>query len=251
MCYSPFVSLAFAIFGGISTGVAYSKPVLRKNYVFVYTAFYAFMELTQTVQYMFVNQCGLWQNVWLTELAYILVIIQPLMFHTVFYLRCRSVEGRSIFKVAITMFCIWMCCSILGRVLYDESNDANAANAADADADVAKWSYLYSNKTCTLRDTPTSHLYWQWSSRNLYDMNANYFSYLLIWFVPPWFVPKERLTIFSVILSFMIGLFLTLEYGKLEENPSTWCFVSAPFCIFMYVNEIKGFLCGRLHAKSQ
>ncbi len=187
------------------------------------------MELTQTVQYLYVNQCGQYQNVWLSELAYILVIVQPLMFHTVFYLRNKQPETRVVFQVSIAMFIVWMFFNVLGRILYD-------ANANDVEH---KWSFLYSNQTCTFRDTPTSHLYWQWASKNLYDLNANYLAYLIIWFVPPWFVPRERLTIFSVMLSFTTGLYLTLKYGKLEENPSTWCFVSAPFFVFMYMKQFK------------
>jgi hypothetical protein len=206
-------------------------PGLRKKYVFVITAFYTVMELTQTIQYAYVNECGNFKNYWLSEFAYVLVIVQPLMYHTVFYLRNKQPEERVVFKVSIALCIVWMLFSILGRVLYN-ANDKN-------DTNTERWSYLYSTQTCTLRDKPTSHLYWQWTSRNMMDMNANYLTYIIIWFVPPWFVPKERFTIFSVMLSFTVALYMTLAYGKLEENPATWCFFSAPFFVFIYLKQIK------------
>ena len=190
------------------------------------------MELTQTAQYFFTNECGSGANYWLTELAYILVIVQPLMFHTVSYLRARDQEALIVSKVSISMFAVWMFFSILGRVLYNPVVDSFVCTGMQRSL---RWSYLYGDEICTLRDSPTSHLYWQWTSANMKDFNANYLCYLIIWFIPPLFVRKERMSILTTMTSYLIGLALTLRYGKMEEHAATWCYVSSPVIAFYFV----------------
>lgn len=229
MCYSPSISLGFAGLGAISTWMSLSNPRLRKLYVWVFAAFYTLMELTQTVQYMYVNKCGESANYYLTEWAYLLVLVQPLMFHTVGYIRCKRPEDKQVFGVALAMFGVWMFFNILSRVLYDPKLDVSKTH---------QWSYLFGKEVCTLRDTPTSHIYWQWSGFDLKDFNANYLNYLMIWFIPPMFVKTERIALLTVVASFLVGTWLTYMYGRIEEHPATWCYVSSPVIAFGIIQNV-------------
>ena len=225
MCYNQSMSTIFFLFGLVTTIHSSSSHILRKNYVPFITGFYTIMELSQSIEYFVVDQCDSIWNKWLSELAYVLVLAQPLLFHTIGYLRNKNEEDKKVFRVSITMFLIWVGMNIYSRLSMTESDVLN---------DV-KWSYLYSNKTCIQRYSPTSHIYWQWAASNLYDYHPNFFAYLLIWFIPPLFVQKERFTNYVVLISFMIGTIFTVLSGRWEEHASIWCFVSIPTSIALYL----------------
>ena len=86
MCYNSEISFSFATVGILTTAYIYAyKSDLTKTGIQYILLFYAFMELLQGFQYFFVNQCSNAVNVFLTEVAYILVIVQPLMWNSFFY----------------------------------------------------------------------------------------------------------------------------------------------------------------------
>lgn len=222
MCYNQPMSILFSTLGAWATLYTFKNKLLRNNYLHFITGFYTIMEMSQAVEYSFVNQCGRTMTFLLSEFTYILFIVQPLLFHVVGYLRNKNQDDRKVFKVSITMFIVWMMSNIYARVIYTKSDNV-------------KWSYLYSDKTCIMRHTNNSHLYWQWTSENMYDYHANFFSYLLIWFVPPLFVKKERKIYITVIMSFLVGTLLTILNNRWEEHASIWCFVSIPVSVLNLV----------------
>lgn len=228
MCYNQPMSACFFLIGVVTTVFTMKQPKLRKNYFPVISGFYTIMELSQAIEYSHVNQCGSFMNNVLSEIAYLLVIVQPLMCHTVSYLRNRDPVARGIFKSAIGMFVVWMFFNILSRVSFVPRHSESCID----------WSYLYSNQTCIMRHTPTSHLYWQWASSNFKDYHANFLCYLIIWFVPPLFVTKERLSHLVVLTSFLFGTLLTFQTGRWQEHASIWCFVSIPTTAMFYTSYI-------------
>lgn len=224
MCYNQTMSTIFFLFGLLTTIHSSNSKILRKNYVPFITGFYTIMELSQSIEYFVVNECDSIWNKWLSELAYVLVLVQPLLFHTIGYLRNTKEEDKKVFKVSISMFMVWIGLNIYTRLF-----------TIDTDSSIEKWSYLYSNQTCILRFSPTSHIYWQWAAKNLYDYHPNFFSYLLIWFIPPFFVKKECFTNCVVFLSFIVGTLFTVLSGRWEEHAAIWCFVSIPTSIALYI----------------
>lgn len=224
MCYTQGMSFTFFTIGLFTTVYSMTQKPLRQNYFPVCAGFYTVMELSQAIQYSFVNQCDNTWNKILSEIAYIFVLAQPLMFHVIGFLRNHRIEDKAIFKSSIAMYLVWILFSIWGRLVYDDTDN--------------DWSYIYGNQSCTLRYTPTSHLYWQWTGANMKDYNANMLSYLLIWFVPPFFVKKERKTHTVVISSFLIGTLLTYLSGRWQEHASIWCFVSIPITVMFYVSHM-------------
>lgn len=211
------MTIYFFLLGCATTIYSICNKNLRANYVYVFTGFYTIMELSQAVEYMFVNQCGTLANRVLSEIAYVLVIVQPLMFHTIGYLRNRREEDRKVFRVSIAMFVCWILINVYARIIYVPSP-----------GDHVHWSYILSNQTCIMQHSPTSHLYWQWASANLKDYGANFMSYLLIWFIPPLFVKSEKYNMIGTLSSFLVGTALTHTTGRWEEHASIWCFASVP-----------------------
>lgn len=66
-----------------------------------------------------------------------------------------------------------MIVNILSRILYDKKKDPQTR----------KNSIYVSDEVFTKKEL-LSHLYWQWTSVNFNDFNANMLTYLMIWFIP-------------------------------------------------------------------
>ena len=240
MCFSWRMSLTFAAAGAAATVYAALDRRLRAEYMPVLLAFYTAMEALQTVQYMLVNECSDPRNRWLTEVAYALVVVQPLLWNVVFYLRMSgmSKSGRSstsssssssskrVFLCAAAMCVLWILMSVFSRLTY-----------AGEDKD-ALCSFFHRGETpCTMQDDG-GHLYWSWPSRHYRDMNASFFMYLVLWFVPALFVAQTRPTGVVLMIGAALSLAVTVLMGKgnLIEFPSTWCLASVPIlgaCILL------------------
>jgi hypothetical protein len=224
MCYSFQMSLSLAIAGVVLTGIACNDADARKQYLHVIYGFYTLMEILQTIQYMYVNDCTSWQNSLLTNIAYVLVIVQPLLWNTIFYYRVSDPKDKQIFKLAIVLHIVWMSMNVLSRVLYTSKDDQNN-----------NCGFFNNTKTCTYRKND-SHLYWTWTTKHMPDMTANIFMYLCIWFVPALMVTHTRFASYCLIIAVIIGMIITKLYGTtMLEFPSTWCLISIPMLMFGYL----------------
>ncbi len=190
------------------------------------------MELLQTVQYFFVNRCDWKINVWSTEFAYLLVIVQPLMWNLIFYMRSKEEKHKNIFKLAIIMCVIWIAMNVYARVSYhpDAANNNND-----------KCGFFNYYKTCTMRDKRTSHLYWRWTTKHLPDLTANYFMYLCLWFVPALLVPHTKISGVMLMVGALIGyIFTRMSGGNMIEFPAIWCYISVPIVALGYLSYFVG-----------
>lgn len=225
MCFSPTISGSFFIVGLALTYVTYVNPQIRKTYMFVPLAFYTTMELLQTIQYFYVNQCESIINRGLTEIAYILVIVQPLLWNAVFYMRAKQEKHKSIHLLGMVMSGVWLIMNAYARIFYspDQANDACG--------------FFNHNKTCTYRDTDKSHLYWRWTTNHYTDFTANFFMYLCLWFLPALLVPENRLFGLIFAIGAIIGWGITSKYGSTQvEFPATWCYMSVPILVVGYLH---------------
>ena len=220
------MSLTFAAAGAAATVYAALDRRLRAEYLPVLLAFYTAMEALQTAQYMLVNECSDPRNRWLTEVAYALVVVQPLLWNVVFYLRMSKSTSKRVFLCAAAMCVLWILMSAFSRLTY-----------AGEDTD-ALCSFFHRGETpCTMQDDG-GHLYWSWPSRHYRDMNASFFMYLVLWFVPALFVAQTRPTGVVLVIGAALSLAVTMLMGKgnLIEFPSTWCLASVPIlgaCILL------------------
>lgn len=225
MCFSPTMSGSFFVVGFILAIVTYVNPKIRKTYMFVPLAFYTMMELLQTIQYFYVNQCDSKVNKTLTEIAYVLVIVQPLLWNTVFYLRAKQAKHKSIHLLGMVMSAVWLVGNAYARVFYspDKAND--------------ECGFFNHNKTCTYRDSKDSHLYWRWTTNHYRDFTANYFMYLCLWFLPALLVAENRLFGLIFAVGAAIGWGITKKYGSTDvEFPATWCYMSIPILVVGFIH---------------
>jgi len=82
---------------GLLTAAWIAKDPKSEKLFLVPLLFYSLMEFLQTVQYFYVNQCSSATNTFLTEIAYVLVIVQPLMWNLFFYYRSDK-NGCTVLK---------------------------------------------------------------------------------------------------------------------------------------------------------
>jgi len=206
------MSFSFALLG--IGAIVYLQNDTRRKYISYVIFFYVLMELLQTVQYSLLNDCENTLNQMLTEVAFLLIIVQPLLWNFYFYSNSPASEG-GIFKVGMALAAAWIAFVLLGRVLYSVPGTNPKKN-----------SWLYGDKVCTYKGT--SHLYWQWTTADLGELNATFLMYLLVWFVPGLISVTHFTSSLFLMAGAALGTGLTLLWGDMREFPSIWCYISVP-----------------------
>ena len=223
MCYNAEISCAFFVVGAALVAYIYTAtPRLRATNIHWVVLFYTLMELLQTVQYWTVNECDKSANYYLTEVAYVFVILQPLMWNVYFY-KISCERERSAFFSAIAMSLCWMAVNLLSRALYDPAyNPQTKEHSAFANGLV-----------CTRKQR--SHLYWEWTSYNLADFTPNYLMYLVLWLVPGLTTSHYRTNLVTAALA-LVGFFMAHRAGEVFIFPSAWCYISVPMMALIVLN---------------
>lgn len=216
MCYTQKISFLFTLIGiGVACIVHINQYAFPKKMVSL-ILFYTLMEAVQTIQYFVVNQCDNFINITLTNLAYLLVIAQPLLWNYYFYKNSQDhILHAMTFQMAMFMYIPWLIINLSSKfsLIYGFNKQTK---------DIS----IYAGNVCTKRNN--SHLYWEWESDNYKDLNANMLMYLTVWFVPALIIRKTRATIFIVIMSALTGWYMTYRAGELEIFTSAWCYISIP-----------------------
>jgi hypothetical protein len=223
MCYNSEMSFAFATIGALSLAYIYSsKNQITTTGIQYILIFYTIMELLQGIQYFFVNQCSNMVNILLTEFAYILVLLQPLMWNLFYYFNSTE-SDKKMFLVAIVSFIVWMISDVYSRFMYDKI-DINKTKQTG---------FFASDKVCTKKQK--THLYWKWTSANLGEMNATFLSYLMIWFIPALFSTKFRSTSIIIMVLAAFSALVAKLNNEFFTFASLWCFISVPivFCVIL------------------
>ena len=185
------------------------------------------MELLQTIQYSYVNQCDNPMNIWLTEVAYVLVIVQPLIWNMVFLLRTKDKHDKGVFKLALVMCIFWILFNVFSRVRYNPLENKNN-----------HCGFFNNDRTCTYRDTDSSHLYWKWTTAHFPDLSANYLMYLMLWFLPALLVKQHWTSVSMLMVSCAVGFLLTYNYGNnMFEFPAIWCYISIPVVTIGFIHS--------------
>ncbi len=225
MCYNKSMSFAFFIIGIIF--VVYINNYndkLRKTNIHLLLLFYSLMELLQSIQYIYVNQCNNVMNKLLTEIAYVFVIIQPLLWNMFFYVNSNNCD-KQVFKVAIGLALIWITINIAARLV--KSSDSEQSKSL---------SIFNRLSSCTKKNA--SHLYWEWRSANFAELRANFLMYLMIWFVPALIVAAHRTKAILLIFGALIGVLISYLSGEsvILLFTSSWCYISVPIMLLIIYN---------------
>jgi hypothetical protein len=222
MCYNSTNSFIFATIGFLTIiYINFYNLELKKTGIQYILLFYSLMELLQGIQYSYINQCSNILNIFLTEIAYVFVIVQPLIWNIFFYINSNNIE-KKIFLTAICLIIFWMFINILSRIMYNKNNLQTKQNSVFA-----------SNKVCTKRKL--SHLYWEWTSANFGDLNANFLTYLMLWFIPALITVKYFKVSLFLILSALVALFMSYLSGEIFVFTSLWCYISVPIVLIIII----------------
>ena len=228
MCYNRTISYLFAAFGVASILCLYTLQtknalLLRGMGIQYILAFYTAMELLQGTQYIFINQCSNPWNIGLTNVAYLFVILQATIWNTFFYYNSTDKE-KPIFLTAIVLTLVWMFFNIMARLLYKKFPSVLKSQTKEI-------SVFASDKVCTKQQK--THLYWEWSSANFGELNANFLSYLMLWFIPA--LISKRFRVVSVILtvSALVAGIISIASGEYFVFTSLWCYISVPLVVLI------------------
>jgi hypothetical protein len=216
MCYSSKMSFSFAFIGIVTTIYIYFYNNLNYNYVPMLLLFYSGMELLQGIQYYIVNECKNPINKLLTEVAYIFVLLQPLMWNYFYYINSDKYEQK-IFMTGIALSISWIVTSIYTRLIYTKNNGVN--------------SYIFSDSVCTKKNK--SHLYWNWTSANIQDFNPTMLMYVMVWFIPALLSKRHRTTSLIITISFIIAYISSIYNNEPFTLPSLWCYFSVPIVLLI------------------
>lgn len=224
MCYNSEMSFYFAGAGFLTTIYIYLyESRIVKSGIHYILLFYTIMELLQGFQYFYVNKCSNIMNKILTEFAYILVLLQPTIWNLFYYANSNSCE-QNIFLTAIWLSIAWIAVQILSRVSYDKGGNPQTK----------KNSVFAGDQVCTKKKL--THLYWEWTSANFGELNANFLTYLLIWFVPALISTKFRMTSVILIVSSIISAIASIVAKEPFTFTSLWCYVSVPITLYVIFN---------------
>jgi hypothetical protein len=92
-------------------------------------------------------------------------------------------------------------------------------------------SYILGDSVCTKKNK--THLYWNWTSANIQDLNPTMLMYILVWFIPALLSNRHRNTSFIIIITFIIAYIAALYKNELFTLPSLWCYFSVPIVLLI------------------
>lgn len=240
------MSFSLAAIGFVGTIITILVPEFYKSYIFIPFAFYTCMEFLQGIQYFSVNECGSLHNVIGTEIAYILVIVQPLMWNLLFYFRTSPRDcSKNLFLVGIAMSIVWIIFSVASRIVITPQNTIlhNPHSYMPNKEETGLSKEAINASGCTMQASPKNHLYWKWKSAYLFGLDANWLMYLMIWFIPALLSESEIITIGGILFGAVIAAIVTINYGaKIVEFASLWCLFSVPLLFLMFIDVIMNFI---------
>jgi hypothetical protein len=222
MCYSSKMSFSFAFIGIVTTLYIYFYNNLKYKYVPMILLFYSGMEILQGTQYYIVNECNNPINKLLTEVAYLFVLLQPLMWNFFYYANSEKCE-KNIFITAMTLSLSWIIVNLYTRLIYTKKN-------------VVKNSYIINDSVCTKKNK--GHLYWNWTASDIQDFNPTMLMYVLVWFIPALLTKKHRGTSMIITLTFLFAFFVSNYNNDLFVLSSLWCYFSVPIVLLIIYKNL-------------
>lgn len=220
MCYSQTMSLGLALMG---VG-AYLLTKNKHPHEAMVIAFYTSMEILQTIQYNYIDQCSTFENKFLTIVAHILVSVQPSLWNL--YRFKTNKKNKEIFAAFFwlgVIFGIFYSVRLLFGMF-----DPKAIFPTDE----MNVSPILCTKQCL------SHLCWMLPYVSFRGLEPNYFMYLAIWFFPTFYEDSNRILKFI----FWIAQVLIIYHSTAakDEVNSIWCLLSIPLFIgFFFTKKLK------------
>jgi uncharacterized protein DUF5765 len=213
MCWSKGSSFAIAVAGSLllAAKIALNNvPLLT----LLPLTLYVLMEVLQYFQYDELDKCSSTKNKKLTQFAYVLIWLQPVIWNLLPSLQRGSspIFGFS-FAVSVFILLLSLDRNIFHILHKGEPNDKEAHNIGE---------------DCT--HTGRSHLYWTFDLKTLRGLEPNWLWYFVLMFGPHIFLGDK--SHFAKIMLAGAALSFALAKGNGEEFTSYWCANSIPYFLF-------------------
>lgn len=222
MCWSSNASLVFALLG-MSYSLYVFKNHKKYNIVDRMTIFfYTIMEVTQFIQYYYIEQCTL-MNYHLTIFAHVLVWIQPFLTNYYGYVETKKDKQVFVFAMIMSFVVFVVSCTQLYLGEYCDSCDKldNMLNVG--------------NTTCTTMGTV--HLQWQFKYASLRGFNTNWLMYTLLVLLPHIFHSESVFgRPFNWLFPLLLALIVVGEFNN--EIISLWCAYTIPYGTFLLIRAL-------------
>lgn len=229
------MSLYLAVSGlTISGYLAFSAKTWKQIHPMIIPfLFYTGMETLQFFQHSFLDQCGYPTNYWLTVCAHVLVVAQPLLWNFYRYIRARNEKEAAVFKLAMLMSFVWAVFFTLRLIPRGVSRGVFPKGITYKTLN--KNEIMVGPEVCT-KMGPT-HLFWTLPYFSSNGTEPNFFTYLLLWFVPALYENHGYIKFF-----YWIGqvVFVNWIVGSIHELPTLWCALSVPVLLLvLYLDRSK------------
>ena len=228
MCFNKEFSFILTILGSFMSYLILKNPEKFTDLAHIPVLFFTIMELTQGLQYLDVNKCSKKINENLTNFAYLLLILQPLMWNCIFLFRKNKDDlkeiDRSILKIAIILCIIWIILHLLRRFKF-------FGEYVDDDEE------LKGEKTCTYRENK-DHLFWNFKLYNNKYINVGWYIYIFLYFIPGLLTENKenRKDILMLIFGWIISkIFTVITKHNPHAFASIWCLTSIPQLAIRYL----------------
>jgi hypothetical protein len=230
MCFNKEYSFTYSIIGIVILQIMRNNPDKFHSLAHIPILFYTIMEVTQTIQHYYVNDCSNNINILLTNFAYVLIIVQPLLWNYVYLYRSRenklSNTDEKILYYSLILSIIWMFLHIIRRFSYYREY-------------TSELEMLKGPVTCTYKKNE-KHLYWNYK---FYDFNryldANWYTYLILFFVPGLLTDNKTSTSLNLIGCILTNLYVYINKNNYHEIGSIWCITSIPTLFISILPTIK------------
>eukprot|EP00873_Tetraselmis_striata_P033855 jgi/Tetstr1/454119/TSEL_041038.t1 len=206
------MSLAFSV-AGLLACIASLLPGANP-YWWIVVFFYTGMEVLQYFQHDHVNDCSGRGNRFLTRIAYLYIVVQPLLWHVYLWLiypDLRPVFSRAM--IASGLLLVLMLARFNPFAAEDEVPRVPPESPDEA----------FRGPLCTKKDAD-GHLYWLFPMRRYWGLEPNILVFLLVWWVPMMWTGWARPL--SQAAPFTVGFLMSGE--NKHQTASIWCLYSIP-----------------------
>jgi len=211
MCFSENLSLAFGIFGIVSSVYFYPK----NKYASIGIGYFALMEILQYFQYKVIDQCDNDYNKFLTDLGYVHICFQPLFFNI--WLFAFTNHPNFIF-LYMSFFAGLL---LLSRLFFVKENElCDHKNEP-----------MCGKITCSF--SGNRHIAWNVRLRaaGQYWFTPSIGLHFFMWVIPALIIFQMKPLLAVLLTGPYLGILLT---NNIHEIPTIWCYTSVVQFLLTY-----------------
>ncbi len=225
MCWSASASIITTAVGGAAT--VYAAKTGQPKVRLLTLGFFTFMELLQAASYIWLNQCDVSANVWLTRLSYLHISFQiPVVNAFALSFVSEKVRKKWFKPVMVISFIatLLMLTRMFTSILWNVPQEWMCKS----------WEMLCGANTCSYQGN--WHVAWRLP---LLGFDPDFRIYTIPVFVLPVLYGSWRWSLFHVIFGPILASFLTTNPN---EVPAIWCFFSIAILSAIFFKPLRMWL---------